>query len=685
MSGKKKNNNLPLRISAMGIISSAFGAVALGICALGALYTEYPPEKIALLCLAIYLGFFTCFIVGRIIYSAVMRRRLSNFIPSVTHELSAQFMQNASRPLVICDKKGHVIWYNSYLRNICAKISVIYNKPLENICTRSLDTVMKSSEAGGIDVHLFKNSDREESESIYRAISDELSRAGKTYYAVVFTDVTQQRVLEQRIMDEETIIAYAMIDNLDELLQYIQEGYGSATEAVEKILERSMEGVSGFVREYGNNRFICVLEAQQLKKLEDDKFSILDEIREIRLGETALSVTISMGISKAGGSLYERERAAQSALDMALQRGGDQVVVKHKDGVDFYGGKTKAVQKRTKVRSRIIANELLAVVAKSDNVIVMGHRFPDADCFAASVAMSRIARFCGTKAHIVIDRNDKNLKHCFRSLEECSEYNGMIVDRAQAQDLMSVNTLVVVADVNNLNICEAPEIVENARDIVIIDHHRKTSEFRKKPCISYIEPSASSTSELMAELLELILPQGSLMKEEADLLFAGMLLDTKQFTHNAGVRTFGAAMYLRNEGASPLDAQALFKMNLEDFMIEAQFESNVAIYRDTIAIARNDEDTDNDLTRVNAAKAADRLLSLEGINTAFALCSVNGVICISARSDGGINVQLIAEKLGGGGHFDSAGAQLHGMDMKEAVDLLRKTLDEFLDAPKDEE
>ena len=309
----------------------------------------------------------------------------------------------------------------------------------------------------------------------------------------------------------------------------------------------------------------------------------------------------------------------------------------------------------------------------------MGHRTPDADSFASCMAVARIASFCGATAHIVIDRNDKNLKNCFASLDDNPDYEGIFVDKAQAQDLMESGTLVVVTDVNNMNICEAPDVVASADEYVVIDHHRKTSEFVRQPKIGYIEPSASSCSELMSELLELILPQGTLTKEEADLLFAGMLLDTKQFTHNTGVRTFSAALYLRNEGASPLDAQALFKTELDDFLSEAQFESNVSIYKGCVAIALNEADTSNSVTRVNAAKAADRLLSVEGIRAAFAICSIDKVICISARSDGTVNVQRMTEKLGGGGHFDSAGVQLRDITMKEAIIQLRTAIDEFLD------
>ena len=678
MPGKKNKGHIP-SFSAWGVLSTCLGIAVLAVSALFISYTDCDPKKAVLFSLAVYLGVAAVMFSVRLIVTSVLRRGAHKFMPAVAQVISARFVQSLSKPIVICNKNGRIVWYNHCLRQACKKRRIIYNKWISDICDTTIERIVAADEKNGVDVRFGSPENVSADDSVYSAVGYPIEQDGATYYMAIFTDITELRKLEQRILDEDTVIAYAMIDNLDELLQYIEEGYGRAAEEVEKILEKYFQSVGGFVREYGNNRFMCVFEAQQLASLEDDKFSLLDEIREIRLGKSTLSVTISMGIAKIGGTLYEKERATQSALDTALQRGGDQVVVKTKDGVEFYGGKTKAVQKRTKVRSRVIANELISLVSRSENVIVMGHRFPDADCFASCIAMARIAKFCGTPVHVVVDRNDKNLKNCFGILAESPEYNGLFVDRAQAQDLMTSGTLVVMEDVNSINISEAPEVVESSQNLVIIDHHRKTSEFVKKPNIVYIEPSASSASELMSELLELILPQGSLSKEEADLLFAGILLDTKQFTHNAGVRTFGAALYLRNEGASPVDAQALFKMDLEDFLSEAQFESNVSIYRNSIAIALNEQNTDNSLTRVNAAKAADRLLSVEGICAAFAICSVEGIICISARSDGTINVQRIAEKLGGGGHFDSAGAQLRDVTMKEAVLSLREAIDEILD------
>ena len=680
MLDKKKTPSGFGRVPFGGIICTCFGALALAACVISIIYTDYPAEKIAMVCLGAYLALMVLILVIYIIACSIARTGSSMMALSVTQNISVQFLQKMQKPVVICDEKGKIIWYNQHMKECCKTGGALYNKYIDNVCDATIERIVKSDHSLGTEVRFSSIENADDADSaIYSAIGEEIVFNNKNYYMAVFTDITALKEAEKRLHEEDTIIAYAMIDNLDELLQYVQELYSNASNEVERKREEYFEKVGGFVREYGNNRFICMFAAKYLPEFEKDRFSLLDEVREIRVGDSTLPVTISVGIAKISGTLYEKERATQAALDMALQRGGDQVVIKTPEGTEFYGGKTKSVQKRTKVRSRVIANELIALISRSDNVLIMGHKFPDMDSFASCLAVARIAKFCGATSHIIVDKNDKNLRSAIRLVNESSEYNGMFVDRAQAQDLLMSETLVVVVDVNNINFCEAPDVVSGAYNVVIIDHHRKTSEFERKPNIVYIEPSASSASELMSELLELILPQGTLTKTEADLLFAGMLLDTKQFTHNAGVRTFGSALYLRSEGASPIDAQALFKTDIYDFLNEAKFESNVSIYKNVIAIALNETNSDNPGIRVTAAKAADRLLHVEGICASFTLCSIDDAIHISARSDGSVNVQRILEKLGGGGHFDAAGAQLKGVAMKEALSMLREAIDEILD------
>ena len=409
-------------------------------------------------------------------------------------------------PILICDEKGKIIWYNTVLYSDCKTGGVLYGKFLDQICNSNLESIVQA-EGEGKEVFFLSDSRAETGEAdIFCAQSYRAVSKGKIYYVIVFDNITETKNLQQRLLSEDTMIAYAMIDNLDELTQYVQELYSKTAYDVENILRRMMEKVGGIVRNYGNNKFMLVFTAEHLSDFEKDRFSVLDEVREIRVGATALPITLSMGIGKITGSLYEKERATQAALDMALQRGGDQVVVKSDGKFDFYGGKTKTVQKQDKVRSRVIANELIGLLSTAENVIIMGHKYPDFDAFASCVAVLRLAKFCGVKAFIVCDKTTKTLAPCFSKIEGDPEYEHVFIDKTEAQDMVRSDTLAVLVDVNNIDFCEAPDIVNTARDVVIIDHHRKTSEFKIQPKIAYIEPSASSASELLCEFLEQIIP-----------------------------------------------------------------------------------------------------------------------------------------------------------------------------------
>lgn len=674
-----KTNDRKYRALHIGaIVCALLGIIALAAVVLMIAFTEMEPVTAAIYGLGVYIGCVLIIGIILIIRSAVSNGGFAEIKVSNFGNLSLDFIQKLYMPVAICDEKGKIVWYNAALSSKFRSRGTIFGKYIDNVCDATIERIIKEDDENGAEVTFSSAVDAGVSTTYYRAKGYKVTSRGKVYYMAVFVDCTEVKSLYAKIEDDDTVIAYAVIDNLDELMQYVQELYDTAASDVEAIIRKYMESVGGIIREYSNNKFICVFAAKYLAKFEEEKFSLLDEVRNVHVGDTSMPVTISMGIAKIKGTLYEKERMTQSALDMALQRGGDQVVIKSADGVEFYGGKTKTVQKRTKVRSRVIANEFMMLLRKSSNVIIMGHKYADVDAFASCLAVARIASVCGIRANVVTDRNDKNLATCFARLEGLSEYNTLFVDKIEAQDLIRSETLAVVVDVNNLAFCEAPDVVNNVGNIVIIDHHRKTAEYKIRPSIVYIEPSASSASELLSEFLEQVLSPGSLPKVEADMLFAGLLLDTKRFTHNAGVRTFSSALYLRGEGASPIDAEALFKTDIKDFLNEAKFESNVVIYKSVIAIALNDSENNSQLVRVSAAKAADRLLSVEGVQAAFALCRIDDTVHISARSQGTINVQLILEKMGGGGHFDSAGAQVKNSSTSTALTTLRAAIDEYL-------
>lgn len=670
---KKIRRRIPVGM----IVSSSLAVVILAVSAILMIHTSIAHTTIIFGALAGYL-----FVLFSIAVIALIRNRMTkgNFADirdSIFGTIALSFTQNAHMPILICDEKGKIIWYNTVLYSDCKTGGVLYGKFLDHICNSNLESIVQAGSEGKEVFFLSDGREDNGETDIFCAQSYRAVSKGKIYYVIVFENVTETKTLQQRLLSEDTMIAYAMIDNLDELTQYVQELYSRTTYDVENILRRMMEKVGGIVRNYGNNKFMLVFTAEHLSAFEKDRFSVLDEVREIRVGATALPITLSVGIGKIKGSLYEKERATQAALDMALQRGGDQVVVKSDGKFDFYGGKTKTVQKQDKVRSRVIANELIGLLSTAENVIIMGHKYPDFDAFASCIAVLRLAKFCGVKAFIVCDKTTKTLAPCFSKIEGDPEYDHVFIDKTEAQDMIRSDTLAVLVDVNNIDFCEAPDIVNTARDVVIIDHHRKTSEFKIQPKISYIEPSASSASELLCEFLEQIIPLKTLPKIEADFLLAGIFLDTKNFTHNTGIRTFASAMYLKGEGANPLDARAFFNMELEDFRSEASFETNVVMYRSFIALALNENEDNPPIARVNASRAADRLLSVSGVRASFALCRIGDSVHISARSQGKINVQLILEKIGGGGHFDSAGAQLKGSTVSNAVSLLREAIDEY--------
>jgi c-di-AMP phosphodiesterase-like protein len=385
-----------------------------------------------------------------------------------------------------------------------------------------------------------------------------------------------------------------------------------------------------------------------------------------------------MGISTAGGTLEERNHDAMVSLDMALQRGGDQVVLKNPTGIFYYGAKTKTLQKRIKGQGKIIYGKIAHLIAGSSNVLVMGHKNPDFDSIGACIGMTTLIRynFKDKNVKIVIDTHSENFITCTSRIRALSEYKNTFIDGVEAVDQINSETLLIIVDANNLSIVESPELAKNCFKTVIIDHHIKKEEFAEEPECPYIDPSASSACELIAEMLEDQLPIDATFKEEANIMLSGIMLDTKNFTRTVGIRTFAAALYLRNAGADPELARTFFEEDIEEYLSASQFGSQAKIYRGNIAITGADGNGFAN-SRVLAAKAADKLLTLKNVNAAFSLVLVGSDVNVSARSNGSINVQLIAEQLGGGGHFDMAGAAIKDSTLEDAEKLLIGAIDTY--------
>lgn len=579
-------------------------------------------------------------------------------------------------PVFICDDSERIVWYNTATEVLFAGESrfstenKLYGRTVPELFGVTLAQIRDDKSDNGVVLSCEGRS--------FTAKYNHIKTDDNDFALVVTTETTVADRLSKQLADTAPVVMYIYIDNLSEMMQYDRENYRSAVTRLDHVLRHWAEECGGILKEYERDKYLFVTENRVLRQCIDRKFDILDKVRAIRVGDVELPMTISVGVADIPGSFADKERTAHTALDMALQRGGDQAVVKGDGSIDFYGGITKTVQKRTNVRSRVVSGELTAAMKKASNVLIMGHRYADYDCFGACVGLARMAMFCGARVNVIVNPGDGGILGCREMLDSEEDFLGVFVDSARGLDLLESGTLVVVADVNNVRQMECTELFTRAETVAIIDHHRKTAEFDRSLSIEYIEPSASSASELVSEMLEQVLPKDELTCHEASLLLTGIILDTLQFTRSTGTRTFSAAMFLRDCGASPDTMQHLNKTSLDDYVREGRFRQNVMIYRGRTAITCPQTDNGGETgpaDQIIAAKAANNLLTVAGVEASFALIRIGETIHISARSNGKINVQVILEELHGGGHYDAAGAQLTGCTMKEAVELLKGAID----------
>ena len=586
--------------------------------------------------------------------------------------MSLDLLTDFCEGVAVLDRQGRILWYNQCFLETVGENQVVYNTELNSL----LDSKVPMSKFYDYrfdkkKVEVFTKTGRFGVVPYVFGHKDE-------YYITVWYDQKEFDELVYNTNIKKPIIGYISVDNYSEASGSMQNNYRAVTAKIFVLLKEWAQSLDAVIHEVERDRYILFMEAGKIEGITATKFDILDKVREISTDNVDIPVTISIGCANIEGSLVDKEAAAHRALDLALQRGGDQAVLKTANATEFYGGRTKTVQKRTKIRSRIIAGELVGLMKSASNVLIMGHKYADHDSIGSCVGIARLAGEHCAKVNVVVHKEDVNLKLIFKKLHGLEFYRELFIDAQTAQDLITPSTLLVICDVNNVKCFEAPYLYENCATTVIIDHHRKTEEFAIQPRICYIEPSASSASELVSEILEQAIKPGTLLKEEAELLFAGMLLDTKQFSRNTGVRTFSAALYLRGEGASPGEAQLLFRTQLDEFSREIKFENNITTYRGIFAIAVCEGEADQE-DKIAASKAADRLLSIDGVRASFALCQIDGTVHVSARSSGKVNVQLIVEKLNGGGYFDAAGAQMRNVTMTQALTMLKKAIDDYAD------
>jgi c-di-AMP phosphodiesterase-like protein len=488
-------------------------------------------------------------------------------------------------------------------------------------------------------------------------------------------DVTDTEEMRRTLELTRPVVAILMVDNYEDLMKATPEGKRSAVRAMlEEKLSQWSAGAEGMMLKYDRDRYLFVFEEKNFSDFAAKRFDVLDAVREVVAGE-GVAATLSIGVGRDADSFEALFKNASVALEMALSRGGDQAVVKDKLNFEFYGGRSKATEKRTKVKSRVMANALAELIDEAKQVYVMGHSYADMDALGAAAGVCAIVRKRGKKCRIVIDTENNAAHPMLRRLQALPEYQGAFLSGDDAFLRVQPETLLVVVDTNRPGSVESEPLLDACNRVAVIDHHRRGSSYIDKMALNYHEPYASSASELVTELLQYLIEPGDLLKAESEALLAGIVLDTKNFTNRTGGRTFEAAAYLRRAGADTADVQRMFQSDLQSMISRYDIIRRAELYHGDIAIAALDQECD----RVIAAKAADEMLTLQGVRASFVLYRKDDGIYISARSLGEINVQVLVETLGGGGNSTTAGGQCSGMTVAEAKTTLLRAIDKYFE------
>lgn len=503
----------------------------------------------------------------------------------------------------------------------------------------------------------------------------EMGRSEEPLATTYWMDVTELEQMRQTLEMTQPVVAILMIDNYEELMKACPESKRSAVlAALEEKLNEWAAPSNGLLLGYDRDRFLFVFEEKDYTGYAEKRFDLLERVREVVAGE-GVAATLSIGIGRDGDSFEELFKNAAMALEMALSRGGDQAVVKDKLNFDFYGGRSKATEKRTKVKSRVMANALGELIDDAKQVYVMGHKYADMDCLGAAAGICCIARKKGKRVQIVMDTENNAVHPVLRKLRALPEYKDVFIGGGDAFLRVQPGTLLVVVDTNRPASVESESLLETCNRVAVIDHHRRGSSYIEKMALNYHEPYASSASELVTELLQYLVEPGDMLLEEAEALLAGLVLDTKNFTNRTGGRTFEAAAFLRRRGADTQEVQRIFQSDLQSMISRYDIIRQAQLYHENIAVVALEEECD----RVTAAKAADELLTLKGVQASFVLYKKDDGVYISARSLGDVNVQVIVEALGGGGNSTTAGGQVADTTVGEVREKLLEKIDQYFE------
>ena len=600
---------------------------------------------------------------------SLIRKEIDDYISTLSYRLKKvgeEALMEMPIGIMLFNDQYYIEWANPFLSS-CFNESTLVGRSLYDTCEAVVPLIKQEVDSETITLN----------ERKFKVV---IKRDERLFY---FFDVTEQIQIEKQYENERTVLAYIFLDNYDDVTQGLDDQTRSTMNSqVTSLLNAWAQEYGIFLKRTSSERFIAVLNEHILTELENAKFSILDEIRE-KTSVHTVSLTLSIGIGASVSSLKELGDLAQSSLDLALGRGGDQVAIKMPNGkVKFYGGKTNPMEKRTRVRARVISHALKEIVSESSNVIIMGHKFPDMDAVGAAIGILKVAQANGKEGYIVIDPNQigSSVQRLIEEIKKYEELWSRFITPEEAMEISNDDTLLVVVDTHKPSLVMEERLMNKIEHIVVIDHHRRGEEFIKDPLLVYMEPYASSTAELVTELLEYQPKRLKINMIEATALLAGIIVDTKSFFFFFCSRTFDAAFYLRAKGADTVLVQKVLKESVGSYIKRAKLIQHTALYKEHIAIASLPENEEEYFDQVLIAQAADSLLSMSEVEASFAVARRDEhTVCISARSLGEVNVQIIMEALDGGGHLTNAATQLSGISVSEALVRLKEAIDEYFE------
>ncbi len=580
---------------------------------------------------------------------------------------------NMPFPMIFVDELGKVAWYNTPFLNLSQEEDLL-NRPLTDFVPLfNINLLKNAKENEPIEVE-FKNKHYK----VFPNFLENKRQNEKENLTILYwVDNTDYIELSRAYRNERPIIILAFIDNYDDIKSSTPDTHRPILMAeIDRMVNEYFNQHNALVRKYESDKYLIIINQMDFEKIKQSRFDLLDQIRELKMGN-AIPITLSIGVSQKQESLLDSYKDARASIDVALGRGGDQVVVNTGSGFEFFGGKSKAVEKRNKVKARVMADALKQLITQSDKVFIMGHKNPDMDALGSAFGTLRGVVENKKEGYIIFNEDNPSIKNMISLMQtESPELMERLISTQNALEMIGENDLLISVDNHKPSLAESKEMIDSLSKIVVIDHHRRGAEFMDDSVLIYIEPYASSASELVTEIISYMGYENKITKFEAEALLAGITLDTKNFTFQTGVRTFEAASILKRAGADTLVVKQLFRDDFNTFINKAEVIRSAKLVHDSIAIGRLEKTMDDSI--LIAAQAANELLNINNVEASFVLSKLKDSIHISGRSLGDISVQLILEKLGGGGHLTSAGTQLHNVSIEEAEKILIETIDKYL-------